>query len=522
MKKLKPIILSGAEVYPLIEGGKGIAVSDGFSSGAWAHAGAVGTISGVIPDMLDKRGNVLPRLYKGKSRLERHQELIRSAIQGGIDQAKKAYEIADGRGRIHMNLMWEMGGSISILEGIMDSCDAFARSLKEKVSGRFQNIAELFSAKLQSALGGINDKVSNSKFIETCTPILEGMLSEAKKYIHGITCGAGMPYKLGEIASKHGIYYYPIVSSARAFRALWLRSFKNYAEYLGGVVYEDPWLAGGHNGLSNGEDPAVPEAPMERVVELRRKMNEFGLQNTPIILAGGIWNLSEFEDFIDNPDIGPVAFQLGTRPLLTQESPVAKTWQKSLMNLKAGDVLLQKFSPTGFYSSAVKNNFLNDLVERKQTQVPFKETPGGDFQVAFPLAGTRRVYISLDDRRRIDDFYKNGRTVAMRTPDDTFVFVSPQTEAKIKKTRAQCVGCLSQCMFSGWSQGTPTHTTGRLPDPRSFCISQTLYDVAHTPDVDNNLMFTGHNAYRFATDPMYENGNIPTVQELVDALLEGR
>ena len=34
-------------------------------------------------------------------------------------------------------------------------------------------------------------------------------------------------------------------------------------------------------------------------------------------------------------------------------------------------------------------------------------------------------------------------------------------------------------------------------------------------------MFAGHSAYRFAQDPMYKNGFIPTVKELIEALLEG-
>lgn len=53
--------------------------------------------------------------------------------------------------------------------------------------------------------------------------VLHGVLEGAKGLIHGITCGAGMPYRLAEIAAKYKIYYYPIVSSARAFRALWKR-----------------------------------------------------------------------------------------------------------------------------------------------------------------------------------------------------------------------------------------------------------------------------------------------------------
>ena len=65
-----------------------------------------------------------------------------------------------------------------------------------------------------------------------------------------------MPYRLSEIAAKFNVYYYPIISSGRAFNALWKRAYSKTAELLGGVVYEDPWLAGGHNGLSNGEDPS--------------------------------------------------------------------------------------------------------------------------------------------------------------------------------------------------------------------------------------------------------------------------
>ena len=52
---LKPIMISGKEVYPLIEGGKGINSSDGRSSGAWAHENCVGTFSGVSPDFYDEK-----------------------------------------------------------------------------------------------------------------------------------------------------------------------------------------------------------------------------------------------------------------------------------------------------------------------------------------------------------------------------------------------------------------------------------------------------------------------------------
>jgi NAD(P)H-dependent flavin oxidoreductase YrpB (nitropropane dioxygenase family) len=82
VKALKPIILSGKEVLPLVEGGKGISVSNGESSGAWAASGGVGTFSGVNADSFDKKGQLIPIIYHGKTRRERHEELIRFAVQG--------------------------------------------------------------------------------------------------------------------------------------------------------------------------------------------------------------------------------------------------------------------------------------------------------------------------------------------------------------------------------------------------------------------------------------------------------
>src|SRR6185295_14243044 len=97
--------------------------------------------------------------------------------------------------------------------------------------------------------------------------------------------------------------------------------------------------------------------------------NEFGLQATPVIMAGGVWFLREWQDFLDNPEIGPVAFQFGTRPLITQESPISDAWKHRLLELKKGDVYLNRFSPTGFYSSAVSNPFLDELKGRGDRQV---------------------------------------------------------------------------------------------------------------------------------------------------------
>jgi len=105
VKTLKTLLISGREALPLVEGGKGIAVSNGESSGAWASAGGVGTFSGVNADSYDANGDIIPVIYKGRTRRERHEELIAYAIQGGITQARIAHQMAGGAGPIHMNIL---------------------------------------------------------------------------------------------------------------------------------------------------------------------------------------------------------------------------------------------------------------------------------------------------------------------------------------------------------------------------------------------------------------------------------
>ena len=340
-KGLQPILYGGREVWPLIEGGKGVSATNHMSSGAWAAAGGIGTVSAVNADSYDAEGRIIPQIYDALTRLERHEQLVRYAIDGAVEQVKRAYEIASGKGAININVLWEMGGAQEVLEGVLE---------------------------------------------------------KTKGLVAGVTCGAGMPYRLSEIAQRYNVNYLPIISSARAFRALWKRAYHKVSELMAAVVYEDPWLAGGHNGLVNAEDPLNPEDPFPRVKALRDTMRTEGLSDqVPIIMAGGVLVLREWEHWIDNPELGHIAFQYGTRPLLTG---------------------------------------------------------------------------------------------------------------------------LSHCGFSSWKDHDD-FTTGRLADPRSFCIQKTLQDIAHGKPIDENLMFAGHAAYRFKQDPFYSNNFTPTVKQLVDRILAG-
>ena len=464
-KGLKPILYGGREVWPLVEGGKGVAATNHASSGAWAAAGGIGTVSAVNADSYDAHGKIVPQLYEAMTRQGRHQELIRFAIDGAVEQVRRAYDISNGQGAININVLWEMGGAQQILEEVLE---------------------------------------------------------RTRGLVTGVTCGAGMPYKLSEIAQRFNVNYLPIISSARAFRALWKRAYSKVSDLMAAVVYEDPWLAGGHNGLSNAEDPLKPEDPYPRVKALRDTMRAEGVADSvPIIMAGGVWYLREWENWIDNPELGSIAFQFGTRPLLTEESPIPQAWKDHLRTLDPGDVLLHKFSPTGFYSSAVRNPFLRNLEERSARQVPYSRVSAGEHTVQLDVGVKgKNFWVTPADRERARSWAAQGFTEALRTPDDTVVFVAPPEREVIRRDQADCMGCLSHCGFSAWKD-YDDFSTGRLADPRSFCIQKTLQDIAHGGDIDQNLMFAGHAAYRFKTDPFYSNNFTPSVKQLVDRILTG-
>jgi NAD(P)H-dependent flavin oxidoreductase YrpB (nitropropane dioxygenase family) len=462
---LKSVTLAGREVLPLVEGGKGISVSNGLTCGAWARCGGMGTFSGVNPDYLENGKWVAPSVFRGKSRAERQKELVEYGVRGCLDQAAVAHETAGGAGAVAMNVMWEQGGS-----------------------------QELISRVLEKARGTIR----------------------------AISCGAGMPFHLADICAANKVFYNPIVSSVRAFQLLWKRSFHRFKEFLGAVIYEDPWLAGGHNGLSNSEDPVKPEGPLARIKEIRKFMNEVGLKTVPIIVAGGIWWLSEWMEYIDNPEIGPVAFQFGTRPMVTVESPIHVNVKKRLMKVSKGEVLLQRFSPTGFYSSAVENDFMKGLEANLARQLPFKDAPDAalGFDVPVELASSGgTVYISAADREKFRGFVEGGFDKALKTPSGTLLFASKERYDEIGRDMRGCLGCLSACLFSGWDQ---RGTLGLKPDPRSFCIQRSLKEISHGNDPEGAFLFAGHVAYRFKDDPFYRGGEfIPTVKELVDRIKTG-
>ena len=114
--KLKNVVISGREVLPIVEGGKGVSVTNGYTAGAFAAAGAVGTFSGVNADTFDKDGKAIPYVYKATTRKDRHEELIAQSSSGGITQGTTTITSATAAftSAIVGNFIYLTGGTGSI------------------------------------------------------------------------------------------------------------------------------------------------------------------------------------------------------------------------------------------------------------------------------------------------------------------------------------------------------------------------------------------------------------------------
>jgi hypothetical protein len=169
----------------------------------------------------------------------------------------------------------------------------------------------------------------------------------------------------------------------------------------------------------------------------------------------------------------------------------------------------------------VRNSFLRDLEGRSERQIPYSRVEAGVHTVQLDVGVKgKNFWVAPKDRERARGWVAKGFTEALKTPDDTVVFVTSEERATIREDQTACMGCLSHCGFSSWKDHDD-YTTGRLADPRSFCIQKTLQDIAHGGSTEETLMFAGHAAYRFGQDPFYSNNFTPSVKELVDRILTG-
>src|SRR3546814_16358647 len=114
-----------------------------------------------------------------------------------------------------------------------------------------------------------------------------------------------------------------------------------------------------------------------------------------------------------------------------------------------GHILLHPFSPTVFFSSAVRNPFLRNLEIRSERQIAFSGEAAGDHQHQLDVGVKgRNFWVTRGVLLRAREWFGLGYTNALKTPDNTLVFVTAEERALIRSDQADCLGCRSQSALS--------------------------------------------------------------------------
>lgn len=177
-----------------------------------------------------------------------------------------------------------------------------------------------------------------------------------------IVTGAGLPMNMPEFTKNFpNVALVPIVSSARALKAICRRWSDRYKRVPDAVVVEGP-LSGGHQGCKY-EECFLPQFQLEAITpEVAKETKNWG--NIPVIAAGGIWDRSDIDRFLN---LGASGVQMGTRFLGTYECD-AKAYAKILPDCKKEDIELIK-SPVGYPARAIKIGVIDRLKEGNAPKV---------------------------------------------------------------------------------------------------------------------------------------------------------
>ena len=93
----------------------------------------------------------------------------------------------------------------------------------------------------------------------------------------------------------------------------------------------------------------------------------------------------------------------------------------------------------------MRNPFLRNLEARSHRQIAFTKEPLGDhaFQLDVGVMGKKNYWVTKGDLLHAREWYAQGYTEALKTPDETLVFVTPEEKHGIRKDQSDCMGCLS-------------------------------------------------------------------------------
>jgi nitronate monooxygenase len=299
---LRPLVLGGRELLPIVQGGMGVGVSAHRLAGSVAALGGVGTISSV--DLRRHHPDLMARTR------ECHAGTHGEADKAAIDAAN--------------------------LEAL-DREIAAARVLSQ---GR--------------GLLAVNVMRAVSSYAASVTRALQAG-------IDAVVVGAGLPLDLPDLAREYPkALLVPILSDARGV-TLVVKKWERKQRLPDAIVIEHPRWAGGHLGAAKVADLNDPRFDFENVIpQVLAFLRSAGVEReVPIIAAGGV---RSFEDIVRLQALGAAAVQLGTPFVATDECDADPAFKRVLAEARDEDIV-EFTSVAGLPARAVRTPWLANYLK---------------------------------------------------------------------------------------------------------------------------------------------------------------
>lgn len=309
---LKPLLLAGRRLLPIVQGGMGVGVSAHRLAGSVAAAGGVGTIASVDlrhhhPDLLERTAS-LPVANDSKSIIDA------ANLEALSREIRMARELSNGLGLLAVNVM---------------------RAVSE------------YAASVRKAL--------------ECG-------------IDAIVVGAGLPLDLPDLAQDHpNVLLIPILSDARGIQVV-VKKWQRKGRLPGAIVIEHPRYAGGHLGATRLADIQDPRFDFENVIPAALTFfREAGIESqVPLIAAGGI---RSHADIVRLQSMGAAGVQLGTPFAVTEECDAHPEFKRVLATAADAD-MVEFLSVAGLPARAVATIWMKNYlgVEQKLKAIAHVKT----------------------------------------------------------------------------------------------------------------------------------------------------
>lgn len=170
-----------------------------------------------------------------------------------------------------------------------------------------------------------------------------------------IISGAGLPLTLPGLLKGSDTMFAPIVSSARAAKALLKNYDRKYQVAPDMIVIEGP-KAGGHLGfkLEDIEKDTIDlNQIVKDVIEISNDYAQKYQKEIPVIVAGGVFDGNDIAHYLK---LGASGVQMATRFIATEECDAHINFKNAIINSKKEDIILVK-SPVGMPGRAILNPF---------------------------------------------------------------------------------------------------------------------------------------------------------------------